>query len=336
MVGTMLPMAVLMNYFLFGERYFSDWAIFLPATLASFGVLCFAYLLYGLVAISLRNRLPGEKDLYVRLTICITVFVLMTGVYVSLVTRAYDLLHLFGYTYEEKGFSLTFLSLVFVNIFLVFLNEGVSHFENYKANLLVNAQLKKEYTQSQLLGLKSQMNPHFLFNSLNTLSSLIQEDAEQAEEFLDHMSKVYRYLLRNNEEQLVSLQTEIGFIRSYYYLVKARFADALQLYIELPPDRLDDQLPPLTLQMVFDQIIQANSVSRQDPIDIRIRTAGDELLIENTVHPKLVAGEVVEDGIANIRNKFRLLSRREVNISETATRRQMRLPLLRPREAVPA
>ena len=233
MVATMLPMSVLTNYFLFGKRYFIESDVLTWASLVTFILICIAYIFHGLVAISLRNRLPREQDLFKRLAIAITIFILMTGVYLSMVCRAYDLFQFMGYQYNEANFTKCFVSFIIMNIFLTFLNEGVSRFENYRTTLTETEQLKKEYMQSQLLGLKSQMNPHFLFNGLNTLSSLIQEDAEKAEEFLDHMSKVYRYLLRNNEEQLVDLQTEISFIRSYYFLLKERYAGGLHLTISV-------------------------------------------------------------------------------------------------------
>ena len=93
MVGTMLPMAALTNYFLFGQRYFNELNVFVWATLVTFILLCFAFLIYGFVAISLRNRFPHEHELFKRLTICITIFILMTGVYISVVCRAYDHFH---------------------------------------------------------------------------------------------------------------------------------------------------------------------------------------------------------------------------------------------------
>ena len=217
MVMTMLPMTLLMNYFLFGKTYFSDLSVFNWATLVTFLILCFAYFLYGLVAASLRARFPNDEESFKRLSICITIFIIMTGVYLSVVSRGYDLFHFMGYEYNESNFRKCFITFIVMNVFLTFVNEGVSRFDNYRNTVRETEQLKKEYMQSQLLGLKSQMNPHFLFNGLNTLSCLIQDDPEKAEDFLDHMSKVYRYLLRN-EEQLVDLQTEIGFIRSYFFL----------------------------------------------------------------------------------------------------------------------
>src|SRR5436190_2132291 len=167
----------------------------------------------------------------------------------------------------------------FLILILTFLNEGVAQFERYKTTLIETEQLKKEYLHSQLLGLKSQMNPHFLFNSLNTLSCLIQEDEEKAEDFLDHMSKVYRYLLRN-EEQLVSLETEVDMVRSYYFLLKKRHSDALTLEIAIPKSYLNSEIPPLTLQMIVENAVNQNSLTKNEPLIIKVKAVNDEIEIQ--------------------------------------------------------
>lgn len=336
MVATMLPGAVLMNYFLYGTRYFSELNVFVLTTIVSFLALCLAYLFYGLVAISLRNRFPGDDEVFKRLTITITIFVLITGVYLSVVCRAYDLFDFMGYEYNEANFSKCFIAFVTMNIFLTFLNEGVSRYENYRNTLTETEQLKKEYMQSQLLGLKSQMNPHFLFNGLNILSCLIQEDAEKAEEFLDHMSKVYRYLLRNNEEQLVDLQTEISFIRSYYFLLKQRYAEGLQLSISVDPESLKDQLPPLTLQMIFENVLANNTISKNCPLHIEIHSSGDELIIKNSIQPKLNCVDCCEEVLENVANKYKLLCQKQVVTQEALSERIIRLPLIPCKELIEA
>src|SRR6476620_8963782 len=275
MVFTMFPMAVLMNYFLFGSVYFSELRVFAWATLVTFIVLCLAFFIYGQIAVSLRNRFPHEHEVYRRLFLTITVFVLLTGVYLSVLCRAYDLFHFMGYSYDESNFARCFLTFVVMNVFLTFLNEGVSRYESYRVTVTETEQLKQEYMQSQLLGLKSQMNPHFLFNGLNTLSSLIHEDADTAEEFLDHMSKVYRYLLRNNDEQLVSLSTELNFIESYAFLLKARHGEGLDIDIQVPSVDRGQMIPPLTLQMLVENVLNQNSISKSRPLHITISSLDD-------------------------------------------------------------
>src|SRR5215217_6801615 len=150
----------------------------------------------------------------------IPLFILVTALATTLFFWIYKTVHFPGADFNAANYQTALLLGAGVNVFVTFIHEAVSRFEKWKAVLVENEQLKKEYMQSQLLGLKSQINPHFLFNSLNSLSCLINDDEQEAELFLDEMSKVYRYLLRNNDEELVSLHTELDFIRSYFYLLK--------------------------------------------------------------------------------------------------------------------
>lgn len=324
----MLPMTVLTNYFLFGTRYFLQLDLFIGATFVTFIVLSIAFFFYGLIAISLRKRLPYERQTVTRLSICIPLFILLTGVYLSIVFRAYEQFNFFNYEFTEESFIKSYVWMAIINVFLTFLNEGVSKFEQYKMTLTETEQLKKEYMQSQLLGLKSQMNPHFLFNSMNTLSSLIHEDSSRAEHFLDHMSKVYRYLLRNHEERLVTLRTELSFIHSYYFLLKARYADGLQLRIDVPEDCQDMLIPPLTLQMIFESALNQNIISKNEPLQLEIFFDNGLLKIRNNIRPKISREEDLKEGLTNIANKFRLLCQQEIIIEESLLSRSIQLPLL--------
>jgi LytS/YehU family sensor histidine kinase len=284
------------------------------------------------IAISLRNRFPDDAQTVKRLSICISVFVLMSAVTIALVLLLYETVHFLNYQFSEEDYTNCYLATIVMNIFLTFLNEGISQFERYKTTLIETEQLKKEYLHSQLLGLKSQMNPHFLFNSLNTLSSLIHEDAEKAEDFLDHMSKVYRYLLRNNDEQLVSLKTEVDMVKSYYFLLKKRHCNALNVVIDISKEYGNTEIPPLTLQMLIENIINQNILTQSQPLDIYISVVNNQIEITHNVQPKLYGGKENEEAIENIANKFRLLTQREIRIIELNEKKIIRLPLLEQKE----
>lgn len=327
MLFTMLPMAVVMNFTIWGTPYFTNLWHFTAATVVSFALLCLSFIVYGIVAVSLRYRFPKEEEVPKRLFITITIFILMSAVVISLVLRGYDYVDFFHYNFFEDDFVKAYLGFVVVNIFLTFLHEGVSRFDKYKVTIKETEQLKKEYMQSQLLGLKSQMNPHFLFNSLNTLSSLINEAPQKGEEFLDHMTKVYRYLLRNNEEQLVSLETELTFLKSYYFLLKARHTEGLQVDFDIPDEYLTCQIPPLTLQMILENALNGNSVSRSSPLVVTITVNDSGLEVRNSLQPKintLADGEALE----NIDNKFRLLCQKELIVQNDVKERCIVLPLI--------
>lgn len=332
LVASMLPMTMLLCYFLYGNRYFNEGDTFTWGTLVTFIFLAMAFITYGLVAISLRNRFPVDNQTFKRLSICIMIFFLMSAVYISLLLLAYDHFSFLGYEYNEQDFVKAYVSFMVVNVFLTFLNEGVYRYDKYKATITETEQLKKEYVQSQLLGLKSQMNPHFLFNSLNTLSSLIQEDAETAEDFLDHMSKVYRYLLRNNEEQLVTLGTELNFIRSYNYLLKARYGTALNIETQVPDNKKDYLIPPLTIQMVIENILGQHSISRTMPLNIVITIHQNWIDVKHNVQLKINGTDNSMEVLENIGNKFRLLCQREIIIRQDASEKLIRMPLIENKE----
>ena len=329
LVCSMLPLAILFNIFLFGKNYFSSIGAFTKATLFMFAITGGCFMLYGFVAILLRNRFPSENELKKRLIVSIGIFVLMSAVLMSVLLRGLDLINFMDYQFSDADFTKSFITLIVMNIFLTFLEEGVSRFEQYKATVRETEELKKEYMQSQLLGLKSQVNPHFLFNGLNTLSSLINENPQQAEKFLDEMSKVYRYLLKSNEEQLVSLRTELSFISSYFYLLKARYGEGIELSIDVSDDELGRLIPPLTLQIIFENTLNQNSISKTQPLKIDIRLSEDKWLqITNNHQPRMNSLDISSKGLENISNKFLLLGQQPMHITGRAKERIIRLPLI--------
>jgi sensor histidine kinase YesM len=331
MLTSMLTLALILNSIIFDD-YFSSFTVFISATVVTFIFLVPVFMVYGMIAISLRDRLPSDNQTIMRLSICIGIFLLLSAVIIALFLIAYEGTNFLGYQFFEKDYTQCYLATIVMNIFLTFLNEGVAQFEKYKTTLVETEQLKKEYLHSQLLGLKSQMNPHFLFNSLNTLSSLIHEDSEKAEDFLDHMSKVYRYLLRNNEAQLVDLQTEVDMVESYYFLLKKRHCDALNLEINIPKEYLDTEIPPLTLQMLIENTINQNILTKNEPLNIFITVTNNQIEITHNVHPKLYGAKENEEAIENIANKFRLLTQKNITISEEDQKRIIHLPLLEQKE----
>ncbi len=174
------------------------------------------------------------------------------------------------------------------------------------------------------------MNQHFLFNSLNSLSSLIQDDEEKAEKFLDEMSKVYRYLLHNDDEQLVTLGRELKFIQSYRHLLKARYGNGLELDISVDENVLDKWLPPLTLQVIIENAFTNNSVSKDSPLKIAINSQDDNIIkVSNNIQPKIIAAAIDNNSaIENVVNKYGLLANLGVRIVETDEQREIYLPLL--------
>jgi two-component system, LytTR family, sensor kinase len=335
-LGIMPPLVVMLNFLLYGKRLFTELPVFVFAGIVTGIILTIVWQCLTWVAVTVRNRFNKDGDLIRRMVLAMFLIILISELSLTIIFLGYDYFHFMGYELNETSYQWSLGIMAIINIFVTLLHEGVSGFEKWKATLIETEQLKKEYMQSQLLGLKSQVNPHFLFNSLNSLSSLIIEDPKQAEKFLDELSKVYRYLLRNSDDQLVEVEVELQFIQSYFYLLKARYGDGVELLIDVDDDQKKKCLPPLTLQILLESAFNLNAISKSRPLKVEIATTEEGWLqIKNNIEKKL-AGEADTDkkGITNIANKFRLLCQQSLIIKDIGTHRIMQVPLIPNTETV--
>ena len=181
---------------------------------------------------------------------------------------------------------------------------------------------------AQFESLKNQIDPHFLFNSLNVLSSLIEENPENAQRFTTSLSKIYRYVLEQKDKELVPVSEELAFAKTYMNLLKMRFENSL--FYELP-----DQIPnpdmkvvPLSLQLLLENTVKHNVVSEQKPLYIRIKIIDNNLVIENDLQKKEVLQDRKGVGLQNIINRYGILTHRKVQIEETKNQFSVSLPIL--------
>lgn len=200
--------------------------------------------------------------------------------------------------------------------------------EHLEADLAVE-RLKQEKTEVQMRALQAQINPHFLFNSLNTLSSLIDESPRQAGEFVDELSSVYRYVLRANDTDLTPLRDELHFIESYFHLLKTRHGEGIRLEIAVGRNRYDDLIPPLTLQLLVENAVKHNVVLPDQPLTVRIATTpSGDLVVENTLQRKRLRVDSVGIGLSNIETKYRLLDQPAPRVEERDGWFRVTIPLL--------
>ncbi len=212
-------------------------------------------------------------------------------------------------------------------------------FRKWKAVTHEAEQLKHEQLQTQLDSLKNQVNPHFLFNSFNSLSSLIEDDEPKAQIFVNELARVYRYLLQSNEHALTDLQSELAFIDAYIFLMSTRFGEAIQVEINVSEASKKLMIPPLTLQLLIENAVKHNIVSTAKPLKISIYTEGvsrdnqergDTLLVSNNLQSKTITMALTHKGLDNIAAKYRLLSDKELIVEKTDTVFRVVLPLLSP------
>lgn len=336
LVVVILPITIAINSLIFGSRYFVHAGIFIPATIFTGIWFSLDFVLCGIIAESLKKRMPRGADTPRRLFYMILAFVAMSGLFLFVAFNGYEAFSSFRYSFNLNGFIWAYVFMSIMNIFLTLLIEGIHRYNSWRDNLKETEQLRKAIMQSQMLGLKSQVNPHFLFNSLNTLSSLIEEDEVAAEGFLNEMTKVYRYMLRGDDEQLVTLRTEMRFIESYLFLLNKRFGSSLQVTLEIAEQDLDKLVTPLSLQVIIENAFSQNSMTRTEPLHIRIQSQdGSQLLVCNSRQPKMVSNVIdFEAGLDNLVTKYRLLNSSEVVIRDEAKQRCIYLPLIENKEVL--
>ncbi len=229
----------------------------------------------------------------------------------------------FSYLIFKRDFSFFALISILYNA----IYSGEHFFREWRKSLVEAEKLKTEQLAAQYEMLRNQVNPHFLFNSINTLIGLIQEDKELAVEYGHEFAKVYRYVLEQSKKELVSLEDELGLIKTHITLLKARFGD--QLKINLNIDEIQGYLlPPLTLQMLLENAIKHNIINKQSKLKIDFVQKADKLVISNNINRKKLNGTSTGLGLDNIRKRFNYLSDREVTVEESENVFRVILPLL--------
>lgn len=192
---------------------------------------------------------------------------------------------------------------------------------------LENIRLKQENLQAKLSLLQEQISPHFLFNSLGTLRSMVQEKAPR--EFIQRLSDVYRYLLNNQTADLVALNIELDFTLAYLHILKERFENALITEIAVEHAVYKRKLPPVTLQLLIENAVKHNVVSAETPLTIRIYTNGsDRLVVSNTLQRRNTVSDSLGSGLSNIRERYHLLSGLDISVEETEDDFTVSIPLL--------
>ena len=187
--------------------------------------------------------------------------------------------------------------------------------------------LKEEKLVFQYETLKSQVNPHFLFNSLNSLSSLVKNDPDLAEEFVQKLSSVYRYILENKEKELVPLSTELDFVNNYFYLQKIRDEEKISMKVEF--DELENiQVLPVSLQLLVENALKHNSATRKQPLEIVIHFEGiDKLVVRNNLQKKTQLACSSKIGLKNLNERSRLILNRKIEVSQTENEYVVKIPI---------
>ncbi len=322
------PIMVGVCYFLYGDYVFeSAWSFirtvfpwFLSAVLVAAADNWFMY--------TIAARFPDAADWRLRVTISVPCY-LMTNIGIGLLTY-YTVSRL---NYEHLVFSwnhvwaLTLFAVMSTGLG-VSIHESFLYFKKWKAAIVESESLEKLHLESQFESLQNQLNPHFLFNCFNSLSSLIGEDPPRAEKFVDELSNVYRYLLRNNENELSTVAEELRFIRSYFHLLKTRYEEGIAWDIQVSAVFQDMKLPPLALQILVENAVKHNQTRPSQPLHIEISSSPGGLLVRNNIQRRPTLAPSNKVGLENLRKRYELLGQTGFSIEEDGRLFNVFLPVL--------
>ena len=274
------------------------------------------------------NKFPKPSEIWKRLSLQISLMIL--GYF--LIKALMDVLienYIFPHYHEMEPGFLAQVTSSFLCIFMIWaIYESIIFYAKLQKSIREKEQLQKENIQSQLEGLKNQVNPHFLFNSLNTLTYLIPEDSDKAVNFVQQLSKVYRYILEIKDKKIITIGEELEFLKSYVFLLKERFGENLQIQIHVPTEFLKKKIVPLSLQILFENAIKHNIISTQRPLMISVSVEKEKLIVKNNLQKKNQVASSTRMGLQNIKNRYNFFTEKEVDVIVTQNSFLVALPMV--------
>lgn len=221
-----------------------------------------------------------------------------------------------------------FIPTIIITFLVVMIDIANHFFKSWKASLIEVEKHKTESVNAQLQNLKNQLNPHFLFNNLSVLTSLVYKNQDKAAEFINELAKVYRYVLDTKNAELVTLQEELDFLNHYLYLLKIRFEDSVSFEINIEEGNKSNYILPMCLQTVVENTIQHNEASQANPLKVLIYSQNNSLVIENTIKPRSNDVTSSKTGLKNIEMRYSFYTDKKVIVSNNEEIFKVILPLI--------
>ncbi|MFN4084003.1 MAG: sensor histidine kinase [Bacteroidia bacterium] len=283
----------------------------------------------NILLIDLTDRFIKWKNIKQK----ITVFLIIALVWPTLVYYSFNIFIypvFYGQACQLNSRENTTFLIISITITLLInsIFTAIEFFKFWRQTLTEKEQLKRESLSAEFETLKSQINPHFLFNALNTLTNLIEENPQTATEFVQKLSSVYRYVLNQKDKETATLKEELAFIESYIFLNQMRFGNNLQVQYMIDKSVEDKRIITLSLQMLVENAIKHNIISNQHPLIIHIGSTQNEVYISNNLQPKATAPESNGIGLSNIISRYGFLTDRQVNITNNNKIFKVEIPLL--------
>ncbi len=315
--------------FFLGYLHYSEKGTFpvlahnLPGLFLSMALGCVAGFAAYYLNLLLDKLLPWKSGFAIRFSLGYIAQVITASLILFGLSSA--LLNIGGNSIFWKGFSITDEDLKWKLLILILVTSFIYKvvytilfsYKQYAVAQIETVQNERRQLELQFEALKSQLSPHYLFNSLNTISSLIYNDPQTAEQFIRRLALTYQYILSTQHKKYVLLLDEIEFVQSYYYLLRIRFQQSLTLEINLPTSVMNSPIPPLTLQLLVENAVKHNTISQDKPLFIYISAVDNtELRVTNTKNESEQTSASFRIGLENIRKRYQFFTNRKIEVKD--------------------
>ena len=309
-----------------------DWTTFWAEWRQAFIFTLSFWALFRFLAIQMRKKYPAFNDAKKRLKRMALYFVLLVPVVNVLITVVLQVCAVED-NYDPNIYQ-AYLTTYAVSFSIIILYEAIYFYAQLRSSITEKEQAKQAQIRSELQGLRNQVNPHFLFNSLNTLMHIVGEDQDLAKRYLQRLSKVYRYILESRSEPLIPLSDELAFIRAYNFLQEERFRGNLQVDIRVDETFENYKIVPLSLQILFENAIKHNIISRKHPLLIEVYVNEHmQLVVTNNLQRKRQVLDSTQVGLENISKRYSYFTEKSIEIHEDEQYFTVSLPLIHPKKS---
>lgn len=275
----------------------------------------------------LNEKIGWQKKVLIRVIIQFLITILIGGIVAVGITTLSHVLNPYS---DGLMINMSYNLMIFsvCNVILMIVLEGWIFFIEGAESRKKSLELEGQVTELRFDMLKKQIDSHFLFNSLNVLSGLIENDRVKAQEFIDEFSRLYRYVLESIDKRVVSVRDEINFARSYLFLQQMRYGKGLEYKIDLSSDLLNGYVPPLSLQVVLENVCKHNTVSRDRPLRIEIFGSDQELLVQNNLQSKISYSRGTRTGQSNLIKRYQMLGGAKPTFTVGTAEYTAKLPII--------
>lgn len=285
------------------------------------------WLIIRKVIILLRKKYTNFEDVGKRLVL---LFLAIVGTVILVDFIGNKILtFIFKKDYNAQSFSKVLLPVIIISTMTMAIYEAIYYYIRLKKSIREEEQAKQAVVQAELDALKNQAQPHFLFNTLNTLRDIIdQNPKEDAKEFVDKIANVYRFILESGNANLTSLKEELQFAKSYIHIQSERFGENLKVNWNVPTSSLESMIVPMSLQLLLENAIKHNVISKAKPLTIEVEVKNDYLVVSNKIQPKSTKLPSTKVGLKNIEKRYHLISGKSIEIKNDKNQFQISIPLL--------